>query len=119
MVPGLRNTGVPMAETEDPTLFFNRADEIIQVANRQHATTRADRVSASTAFAAARFSVWAVCGTTSDASQIAARREQFLEGFVQGYRQMLIDNFTDHESNFETYHPVLTTPAPTSSANEG
>lgn len=108
-----------MAETEDPTLFFNRADEIIQVANRQLGTTRADRVSASTAFAAARFSVWAVCGTATEASQIAARREQFLEGFVQGYRQMLIDNFADHEGNFDTYHPVLTTPVPTVPANEG
>jgi len=108
-----------MAETEDPTLFFNRADQVIQTANGQLSTTRSDRVAASTAFAAARFAVWTVCGTATDPSQVTARREQFLEGFIQGYRQMLVDNFNDHEKNFDQYHPVISTPVPTPPANEG
>lgn len=101
-----------MAESDDQMDFFKRADDVIAVANEQLKTSRSDRVAASTAFAAARFAVWAVCTTTTEQSQVAQRRDQFLENFVTGYRQMLIDNFNDHEKNFDTYHPALTTPAP-------
>lgn len=101
-----------MAETDDQIDFFKRADDIIAVANEQLKTQRSDRVAASTAFGAARFAVWAVCTTATQQSEIAQRRELFLESFITGYRQMLIDNFNDHEKNFDTYHPALTTPMP-------
>ena len=101
-----------MAESDDQMDFFKRADDVIAVANEQLTVSRSDRVAASTAFAAARFAVWAVCTTATDPAQVAQRREQFLENFITGYRQMLIDNFNDHETNFDTYHPVLTTPTP-------
>ena len=101
-----------MAESNDQMDFFKRADDIIAVANDQLKTDRSDRVAASTAFGAARFAVWAVCATATQQGEIAQRREQFLENFVTGYRQMLIDNFNDHEKNFDTYHPAVTTPMP-------
>ena len=101
-----------MTEAEEQLDFFKRADDVIAVANEHLKTSRSERVAASTAFGAARFAVWAVCTTTTQQAEVAQRREQFLENFVKGYRQMLIDNFDDHEKNFDTYHAAITTPMP-------
>jgi hypothetical protein len=60
-------------------------------------------VSASMLFAAARFSAFISAGGFASGEAMAARRDETVEYFVAGFRQMLEGNVDAYIRNFDAY----------------
>lgn len=83
--------------------FFERADAHVHLSNDQLCGASPGKVSASMMYATARFNAWwTACGFPS-ARDMAGRREQNIEYFVQQYRLMLEENMDDYIKNFDVY----------------
>jgi len=83
--------------------FFERADVHISVSNEQLKDITPGKVSASMMYATSRFNAWwTACGFSS-ASDMAARRDENIDYFMQEYRLMLEENMDDYIKNFDKY----------------
>jgi hypothetical protein len=83
--------------------FFDRADAHISVSNEQLKDISPGKVSASMMYAASRFNAWwTACGFLS-ADDMAARRDENIDYFMQEYRLMLEENMDDYITNFDKY----------------
>lgn len=83
--------------------FYTRADAHIALANDQLDGARREMVNASMMFASARFCAWLSAGGFESGEAMAARREETIEYFVAGYRQMLEGNMDAYIRNFAAY----------------
>jgi hypothetical protein len=87
--------------------FYDRADQLIGVANQQLDDISRGKVSASFMYAQARYAAWvSACGFFS-AEQMAAARSETVDYFVKQFQFMLEENLNDYIQNF----PVYMTPA--------
>ena len=91
------------AEAELDAQFFDRADAVIDLANRHLAEVTMGKVSASTLYAAARFNAWVSAAGCTSAEEMASVREETITYFVDQYRAMLSENFDDYVANFDNY----------------
>lgn len=83
--------------------FYDRADGIIHLANKQIGVASRGQVSASCMYATARFNAWVnACGHGS-AGDMAAARSEAIEYFTRQYRAMLEENLDDYIENFGRY----------------
>jgi len=83
--------------------FFERADAHIHLSNDQLAAASPGKVSASMMYATARFNAWwTACGFSSE-SDMAARRDENIEYFVNQYRAALEENMDDYVRDFDAY----------------
>ncbi|PYK09478.1 MAG: DUF3144 domain-containing protein [Verrucomicrobia bacterium] len=83
--------------------FYNRADAVIHLANKQCEIIGKGKVSASLMYATARFGAWlTACGFSSSAEMKAAKNEA-MEYLVTQYRAMLEENISEYIENFESY----------------
>jgi len=83
--------------------FYNRADQIIHVANEQLTNVGRGKVSASCMYATARFNAWVTaCGHNSAPAMLAAR-EETIDYFTHQYRAMLAENLDDYIAKFPEY----------------
>ena len=94
-----------MADSAPDPQFFAIADAVIRTANAQCDAAPATKVSAATLFAAARFNAFAAAAAAPTSNELAARRESIVAFLVEQYTQMLRDNLTDYEQNFERWTP--------------
>lgn len=83
-----------------PKEFFDRADEIIKLANAQLRDEHRSKVSASTLYAAARFNAFVSAASYSDGDQMAADLTEISDYFVEQYKKMLDEHLKDFASNF-------------------
>src|SRR5262245_56572147 len=86
--------------------FYDRADAFIRMANDQIGGkdgASADMVNASMIFATARFNAWMSATGFNTGAAMAAKREETVEYFVAGYRQMLEGNLDAYIRNFDDY----------------
>lgn len=83
--------------------FRARADEIIDLANRQAQKTPTGQVSASMMYATARFNAFQVTATSESAEELADERERAVEYFTSQYRKMFEDHFDECVANFARY----------------
>ena len=86
---------------EIPKEFFDRADEIIKVANAQLQDEHRSKVSASTLYAAARFNAFVSAASYSDGKQMAKDLTEISDYFVEQYKKMLEEHLADFVANFE------------------
>ncbi len=93
-----------MSEPGDPD-FYTRSKAIINLCNEQLSAAKDDRIAASAAFAAARFSVWSTANRTVTKEELVRVKQQAIETFVKGFEQMLEYHFHDYVENFDTYYP--------------
>ena len=80
--------------------FWERADAMINLANDQASDESISRVANSLLYAAARynaFDYWSLHETASDFSE---SRLEAIEGCVEEFRKMLVENFDDHLDRF-------------------
>jgi hypothetical protein len=91
-----------MAEHLDDK-FYDRADAHIHLSNDQLADISAGKVSASMMYATARFNAWISASGFGSGEDMAAKREETIEYFVTGYRQMLEANLDEYAQNFDAY----------------
>ena len=90
-----------MAEIDDK--FFDRADEHINLSNKQLATTSRGKVSASMMYSVARFNSWiSACGFNNQ-KEMEEAKEETIKYFVTEYEKMLKENLEDYIENFDKY----------------
>ncbi|MEI9906355.1 MAG: DUF3144 domain-containing protein [Asticcacaulis sp.] len=83
-----------MAEPQDPT-FYERADDHINLANRQAESVPGPRVAASLSFATARFNAWLCANMYGSAAEMQRQRDDAIARLTEHYNQMLKDSFDD------------------------
>ena len=84
--------------------FYERADAHIHLSNDQAgAGVSRDMVNASMLFAAARFSAFTSASGFASGEAMAAKRDETIEYFVTGFRQMLEGNLDAYINNFDAY----------------
>ena len=90
--------------TPEMQSFYQRADEIIGVAN-SHLGEKAHsgQVGASLLYAAARYSASVASIGFVKGEDFAKEKEDIIEFYTKQYRQMLSDNLTDYAQNFDNY----------------
>ena len=83
--------------------FYSRADAHIHLTNDQVADTSREMANASLMFASARFSAFVSAHGFASGEAMAAKREETLEYFLAGFRQMLEGNLDAYIKNFDAF----------------
>lgn len=84
--------------------FFDRADQVIKLANGQLSpTSHTGQVTASLTYAAARFAVSAATIGFTNGKDLKKEKEDIIAFYVKQYEQMLADNIDDYADNFASY----------------
>ena len=83
--------------------FYARADAHIALANDQLEGARREMVNASMMFASARFSAFLSARGFKTGEAMAAKRDETVTYFVEGFRQMLEGNLDAYIKNFDAY----------------
>ena len=83
--------------------FFDRADEIIDVANKQADEIEHHKVSASTQYAAARYNAFYAASFAKDFDDFKAHRDEAIEFFTEKYKKYFTENIDDYIENYEKY----------------
>ncbi len=90
--------------TPEMQSFYQRADEIIGIANSQLGeNAHSGQVGASLLYAAARYSASVASIGFVKGDDFAKEKDDIVEFYVKQYRQMLSDNLTDYAQNFDKY----------------
>lgn len=101
--------------TEEEALnaeFFNRADELIRLANEMcrppqghkvNPFERRGQVSAAMLFATARFNVWVSANTFPDGPAMQAGRAQVINYLMGQFQAMLEDQYDEYAEQFDNY----------------
>lgn len=92
-----------MSNNDVDSAFWDRADDVIHLANEQCETVQRSKVSASLLYAAARFNAFIVAGKANSAEEMKQDREEAVQYFVEQYRKMLVENLDDYIENFSEY----------------
>ena len=90
-----------MTEPGPDQQFFDIADAVIRAANAQCDHAPANKVSAATLFAAARFNAFAAAAAAPTPQDLAQRRESIVGFLVEQYTQMLRDNLAEYERHMQ------------------
>ncbi len=83
--------------------FWGRADEIIQLANKQCEKAGSGKVSSSLLYASSRFSAFLLATTADDAEEMKKDRDKAIKYFTDQYKNMLIDNLDDYIEHHKEY----------------
>jgi hypothetical protein len=83
--------------------FYDRADAHIHLSNDQLDGATREMVNASMLFASARFCAWLSASGFASGEAMAAKRDETIEYFVAGFRQMLEGNVDAYIKNFDAY----------------
>lgn len=92
-----------MSEEKTPQEFWDRADEIIALANHQVKESTVGKVSSSLLYAAARFNSFNVANSASSKDEMKNDRDEAIAYFLEQYRKMLEENIDDYIEHFEKY----------------
>jgi len=92
-----------MSDTDKDQEFYDLADAFIALANKQSKNVNPGKVSAVFLYAAARFNTFIVASGTSSANEFSASKANAHEYFVDEYKKMLEEHFTDYHDNFDKY----------------
>ena len=92
-----------MSNTEKDEHYYDRADEIIHLANEQCGETARGKVSSSLLYAAARFNAFVIASTTSNVDELSNQKNDALEYFVEQYKIGLENNLDDYIENYNKY----------------
>ncbi|HYR35672.1 MAG TPA: DUF3144 domain-containing protein [Burkholderiales bacterium] len=83
--------------------FYNRADAVIRVANKQCEGIGKGKVSASLMYATARFGAWLTASGFNSATEMKAAKSEAVEYLINQYRAMLEENLAEYIENFDSY----------------
>jgi len=90
-----------MSNTTKDNEFFNRTDEIINLANSQCDSTANGKVSSSLLFAAARFNAFIVASSAKDIEEFRKDKDDAIKYFTEQYKKMFIENYDEYIKNYE------------------
>ena len=83
--------------------FWERADEIILLANKQCEKAASGKVSSSLLYAASRFSAFILATTADNAEEMKKDRDKAIKYFTDQYEKMLIQNLDDYIENHKEF----------------
>ena len=83
--------------------FWDRADAVIHMANKQCKHAPNGKVSSSLLYAAARFNAFIVAVKASNAEEIKSHKDEAINYFTEQYRKMLMENLDDYIENYDQY----------------
>lgn len=83
--------------------FWERADAIINIANKQCDSATSGKVSSSLLYAASRFNAFIVASGSTSLEELKNDKEDAIKYFTEQYKKMLIENLDDYIENYETY----------------
>ncbi len=89
---------------EGQEAFWERADEVITLANQQSETADNDEVNASLLYATARFNAFLVAASADTAEELKAGKETAVAYFTEQYRNQLIEHLDEYIENFDEYN---------------
>jgi hypothetical protein len=92
-----------MNKTEKDKEFYELANDFIELANRHGQNLDKGKISAAFLYAAARFNTFVVASSAENTQQMESFKERALEYFVNEYKKMLEEHFTDYAENFSQY----------------
>lgn len=92
-----------MSKNQIDEHFYQRADELINLANKQSENIDHSRVSASMMFACARFNAFMTATKAEDKTHLADSNHLILDYFVKEYEKMLKQNLEEYIENFDRY----------------
>jgi len=81
--------------------YWDRADEIIRLANQQCHNEENGKVSSSLLFATARFNAFIIASSTKNAEEMKQDKAAAIKYFSEQYQQMLTENIDDYIQNYE------------------
>lgn len=93
-----------MSHEEGQEAFWERADEVITLANQQSETADNDEVNASLLYATARFNAFLVAASADTAEELKAGKETAVAYFTEQYRNQLIEHLDEYIENFDEYN---------------
>ena len=91
-----------MSEIKRDKQFWERADEIIALANTQCDKTANAQVSTSLMFATARFNAFLAASTSKGLEQFKQEKSDAIQYFTQQYEKALTENMDEYIKNFES-----------------
>lgn len=83
--------------------FYKRADAHIHLANEQAEGASQEMVNTSMMFASARFCAFLSARGFQSGEAMGAKREETVDYFVSGFRQLLEGNLDAYIKNFDAY----------------
>ncbi len=92
-----------MSSNEPSKEFWDRADEVIRLANEQCKSEDIGKVSSSLLYASARFNAFNIASTSEDVDELKNDKDEALKYYCDQYRKMLIENFDDYIDNYAEY----------------
>lgn len=94
-----------MSDNEISPEFWERADEVIAVANEQVKDSTVGEVSSSLLYAAARFNAFNVASSADDVDEMIKDKDEAIRYFTEQYRKMLIENLDEYIESYKEYKP--------------
>ena len=94
-----------MNDDSVPEEFWQRADEIIALANEQIKDSTIGKVSSSLLYATARFNSFNVASSAKDVEEMKKDKDAAIKYFTRQYKKMLTENLEDYIENYESYEP--------------
>lgn len=94
-----------MNDDSVPKEFWERADEIIALANDQIKDSTIGKVSSSLLYATARFNSFNVASSAKDVEEMKKDKDEAIKYFTKQYKKMLTENLDDYIENYESYEP--------------
>ena len=89
-----------MTDTTEDKEFFDRADEIINIANKQCDKSPIGKVSSSLLFSAARFNAFIVASSAENLEQLKNEKEEAIKYFKEQYEKVFIENMDEYIKNY-------------------
>ena len=84
--------------------FYSRADEHINLSNRQmFGWESRGKVDASMMYASARFSAWLAWTWSDSQEDMENRKTENIEYFMEGFKECLLENFDGYLENYQNY----------------
>ena len=80
--------------------YWNRADEIIHLANSQSKKTPHGEVSSSLLYATARFNAFIISSSSNSVEDLKRDKSAAIEYFTTQYKNMLTENIDENIKNF-------------------
>lgn len=90
-----------MSEVDDN--FFARADEHIDLSNKQLAEATRGKVSASMMYSVARFNAWVSACEFENGKEMEEAKEEVVKYFVAEYEKMIREHLQDYIDNFDKF----------------
>ena len=90
-----------MSEVDDN--FFARADEHIDLSNKQLSEATRGKVSASMMYSVARFNSWVSACEFENGKEMEKAKEEVVNYFVAEYEKMIREHLQDYIDNFDKF----------------